>query len=88
MIMNMSLDKLHGNEIIALPSVIENKSVLVSGLQLEVDVDQVVGLHLGSTEVGVVRGERDRFVYSVLQVLELDIPCSFNKVLETQLSII
>ena len=84
----MSLDKLHGNEIIALPSVIENKSVLVSGLQLEVDVDQVVGLHLGSTEVGVVRGERDRFVYGVLQVLELDIPCSFNKVSETQLSII
>ena len=84
----MTLDQLHCNEVLVLPSVIEDQSVLVCSLQLEVDVDQVVGLHLGSTEVGVVRGERDRFVNCVFQVLELDIPCSFNKILETQLSII
>ena len=74
--MNVSLDQLHGNKVVALAAVVENKPVLVSSFQLEVDIHQVVSLHLGSSQVGVVRGERDRFVYGVLQVLELHIPCS------------
>ena len=54
MIMDMSLDQLHGNEVVALAAVVENKPVLVSSLQLEVDIHQVVSLHLGSPEVSVV----------------------------------
>ena len=75
MIVNMTLDQLHCNEVLVLPSVIEDQSVLVCSLQLEVDVDQVVGLHLRRPEVGVVGGEGDGLVDRVLQVLELDVPC-------------
>ena len=85
MIMNVSLDELHSYEVIALSSVVKNQSILVRCFQLEVDVHQVVSLHLWSPEVSVVRGERDGFVYGVLQVLELHIPCSLTK-LTTQLS--
>ena len=77
--MNVSLDQLHGNKVVALAAVVENKPVLVSSFQLEVDIHQVVSLHLGSSQVGVVRGERDRFVYGVLQMLELHIPYSLTK---------
>ena len=75
----MTLDQLHCNEVLVLPSVIEDQSVLVCSLQLEVDVDQVVGLHLRRPEVGVVGGEGDWLVYGVLQVVELHIPCSLTK---------
>ena len=74
-VVDVSLDQLHRNEVLPLPAVIEDQPVLVRGLELEVDVYQVVGLHLGRPEVGVVGGEGDWLVYRVLQVVELHIPC-------------
>ena len=46
MIVNVSLHKLHCYEVLAFPSIVQDQSVLVRCLQLEVDVDQVKGLHL------------------------------------------
>ena len=43
----MSFDQLHRNEIISFASIVQNEAILIQGLDLEIDIHQIVGLHGG-----------------------------------------
>lgn len=52
--MDMSTYELHSNKVIPLSTIVKDKSVLIRGFELEVDVDHVVSLELRKAQICVV----------------------------------
>ena len=67
----MSAYELHSHKVIPLAAIEEDQPILIRCLELKVDVDHVISLELGQSQVCVVRCEGDWLVDRVLHVLEL-----------------
>ena len=77
-VVDMSTDELHSHKVITLAAIEEDQPILIRCLELKVDVDHVISLELGQSQVCVVRCEGDWLVDRVLHVLEFYIAWKRN----------
>ena len=70
-VVNVAVDQLDPDKVLAFSSVVENDSFRLQRLELEVDVGRRVGLQLGQSDVGVLRFEIHRMVNALLSRTEL-----------------
>ena len=69
----MSAYELHSHKVISLATIEKNQTILIRGLELEVDVNHVIGLELWQTQVCMMGGKGDWLVDRIIHVLELNI---------------